>query len=83
MESALNQGGAGSGFGRAYLEKIVQYPFDLPAAPRERLIEELEEAVNAAAVRLPGGGLRREDGLVSDAESPDRPGGGRRRETVD
>lgn len=40
--------GSGDDAGRQFLEKIVQYPFTLPAVSRERLVEFVEQQAKAA-----------------------------------
>ena len=52
VEQALDGQGTGDGFGREYLEKIVQYPFDVPAVPRHLLRRELEEELTEALAGL-------------------------------
>ena len=49
VEQALNEQAKGDDeFGRDYLEKIIQYPFDLPAVPRHLLRREFETALTDA-----------------------------------
>ena len=52
VEQALDEQGGGGGFGRDYLEKIIQYPFDLPAVPRHLLRREFEDALTDALAGL-------------------------------
>ena len=52
VEQALDGQGAGDGFGREYLEKIVQYPFDVPTTPRHLLRRELEDALTETLAGL-------------------------------
>ena len=51
VEQALNEQSQGNdGFGRKYVEKIIQFPFDLPAVPQHLLRSEFEEALTDALV---------------------------------
>lgn len=47
VEQALADGGDHT-YGRKYLEKIVQFPFNLPEVPSHRLLELLDEAIAGA-----------------------------------
>lgn len=48
VEEALAERGQHGAYGRQYLEKIIQFPFDLPEVPRHLLEEQLEEALKGA-----------------------------------
>ena len=52
VEHALDEQGERAGFGRDYLEKIIQYPFDLPAVPRHLLRREFEDSLQEALTGL-------------------------------
>ena len=58
VEQALQEQGEGDGYGRDYLEKIVQYPFDLPEVPRHLLTREFEAALTEAMAGVEPGGFR-------------------------
>ena len=48
VEEALAERGQHGTYGRDYLEKIIQFPFDLPHVPRHLLEEQFEEALTCA-----------------------------------
>ena len=52
VEEALAERGQYGTYGRQYLEKIIQFPFDLPEVPRHLLEEQFEEALTGVVPDL-------------------------------
>ena len=52
VEQALEETGQHGAYGRDYLEKIIQFPFDLPQVPRHLLEEQFDEALRRAVPDL-------------------------------